>query len=878
MADSAAPALSTTCAEYLDRHRATLREAVESGQRGLIVAERYAAMYDGLFGALCCAADAERRSQPDAVGRVALIAVGSYGRRQVAPHSDVDVLFLCDDPGDRRVAEMAQTVLYPLWDAGVDIGHAVRGLEESLELSETDIRTSTTLLDLRHVAGDRSIVEELEVGGRERIFERQLEAFLHALEDDTASRHRRYGDSIYLLEPELKVGRGGLRDLDAILWCCKARFGVKDLAEAASRDLLTERELGDLQAATEYLWSARNRLHLWARRRNDRLTYDDQEALAEALGLRDGISRATEQLMQTHFRHARAIARVADRIGERVRRSLRPPPATIRDLGDGVLVHDGRVTLKPMDLGESPVVALRLYRHALREQLPVDSEARDAVSAAMEDRECCRILLGDPEAGSLFCKLLTRASRAPLRRGSILEELHEVGLLTAMVPELETVVGKVRQDAFHVYTVDAQAIMAVDCLRGLVRGEYAADFLVVSRAAAEMPRPLPLYLALLLQGIGTGHPADPAKHAAAVAGPVCERLGLSPEDTAHAQWLIAEQSSMYHWAMRRDITDPETIAEVAEAVQSQHRLRDLYLLTFAYLMTSNPAAMTAWNARMLEDLYNAVSDRIEGRGTGEQLEALRREAFEGIDDAERRREIEAFLGHVPERYLLANSADGIRFHSSVAERREGLFAFGATDSGVGEGTLELIICCDDRPGLLADLTAALARHRFGVDSAQLYTMRRPGRAPEALDLFHVAHANMGDSELIAFELERLQQSLEAILAGEMSAEVMLAGRSRPPMWKRGGPQIRTDVHVDNASSAQYTVIDVYTRDRPELLHVISRTMHERGLSIGLAKVNTEGQAVSDVFYVQTEAGGKLAGEGQLGELSRVLRRLISKLD
>jgi [protein-PII] uridylyltransferase len=878
MAHATVPSFRDTCRDYLATHRGALISAIGTGQRGLVVAEGYARMYDGLLGSLYCAAAAEHRGKRP-MGRVALVAVGGYGRRLMSPHSDVDVLFVCDDPTDPRIAQLAEAVLYPLWDVGVDIGHAVRGLGETLELSESDIRTSTTLLDMRHVAGEKTIVTELIERGRKLIFEDQLERFVLALETDTAARHERFGDSLYVREPELKLGRGGLRDLDVIQWCVRARWHIESLEQSAERGLLTSHELAELRAAQDHLWTVRNRLHLSATRRHDRVTYEDQEALAASLGYRDGMTLAVEQYMQTHYRHARTIARVVDRVGDRVRRSLRPPPTTIRDLGGGVLVHDRHVTFKRMELLEAPALAFRLYSSVMRENLPPDPAARDVVSAAAADRDWCKRLRQQDEAAAVFSQVLTRAQPAQVRRGSLLQELHEVGLLLAMVPELETVTGRVRHDAYHAYTVDAQSIMAVDRLHELARGELASEYRVVSRCAAEMPRPLPLSLALLLHGIGADHPDDPPKHAAAIAGPVGERIGLAAADVQHMQWLIANQPMMYFWATRRDITDPGVVAEVAREVQTLHRLRDLYLFTFCYVSTANPGAMSAWNARMLDELWQAVSDQLDGRGDGvpAQLDRIRRDALAGAAPEQRDR-LEAFLRHAPERYLLSNSIDGIRVHASVVEGRKETLAFGASESGVSQGALEVVMACDDRPGLLADLTAAFAAARFSIDSAQLYTRPSDHRRHEAFDIFHVSHPNMASPELMWGELERLRTNIVDLLEGRLTAAELLARRSRAPSWARPGPRIKTEIHVDNASSARYTIVDVYTRDRPELLHVIASTLHEKGLTIALAKVNTEGQRVADVFYVQTPTGSKLGGAGQLADLSAALRDVIRGLN
>jgi [protein-PII] uridylyltransferase len=873
--------LRETCRDYLQKHRSVLQGMVNAGQHGLSVAEGFARMFDGLLGSLCCAAVATAREQQGSspLGRVALVAVGGYGRRLMAPHSDVDVLFLCEDPADPRVASLAEAVLYPLWDVGVDIGHAVRGLDETLELAETDIRTSTTLLDMRHVAGDKTIVSELSERGRKLIFEEQLERFVAALETDTEARHERFGDSLYVREPELKLGRGGLRDLDVILWCLRARWGNENLAQVSDRAALSALEVQDLRIAQEHLWTVRNRMHLVAGRRHDRVTYEDQEQLAATLGLRDDSITAVEQYLQAHFRHARAIARVVDFMGDRVRRSLRPPRTSIRDLGGGVLVHEKRLTFKRMDLHEDPAAALRLYGAVARESFPPDPEARDLIAAFAANREWSRRLRRQDEASATFSQLLTRNESLSVKRGSPLQELHDVGLLLAMIPELEPVTGRVRHDAYHAYTVDAHSIMAVDRLRALVRGEHAAEFPNVSRAAAEMSRPLPLYLALLLHGIGTGHPDDPAKHAAAVAGAVGERLGLAPADVQHMQWLIANQHTMYFWATRRDISDPALIAEIARDVRSSHGLRDLYLFTFCRVQTIGPGAMSAWNARMLDELWRTVAATLEGRDadvTG-QVERIRHELVAGVSDPAQRARMAEFAERAGERYLLSNSLEAMRFHSDVVAARADGLAFGANE-GTATGTLEIVIGCDDRPGLLADHTAALAAARFSVDSAQVYTRKMRDGADEAFDIFHVTHPNVGADHLMKPELDRLRENILRLLDGRERAHELLGKRSRPPAWQRPGPRIKTEINVDNAASPRFTVVDVYTRDRPDLLHLISRTLHEKGLSIALAKVNTEGQRVADVFYVRTQSGGKLDRAGQLAELSIALREAIRKLD
>ncbi|HJL32655.1 MAG TPA: nucleotidyltransferase domain-containing protein, partial [Polyangiaceae bacterium LLY-WYZ-15_(1-7)] len=376
-----APGLGDCCGEYLQDYREDFAAAIRRGEKGVEAAQRYARALDGLLGALYCAADAAARRQKDGGGRVALVAVGGYGRGTVGLHSDVDVLFLCDDPTDRRVRSLAEGLLYPLWDLGVDIGHAVRGVDETLALAREDIRTATTLIDLRRVAGDASIVTDLERGARRQIFEPRLDAFLDALLEDTERRHERFGGSLYLLEPEVKQGRGGLRDLDVAEWAARARWGASCTEDYVRTGALLAREVEELEAARELLWRVRNLLHLRAGRQQDRLTFADQEEIAVELGFVDGITLAVEQFMQAYYRHARVVAQTAERMLARARPESPKKKPPMRDLGDGTALFAQHVTLASTDrLAEDPALAFRFYRQVLRRQLPPYAFARDAIA------------------------------------------------------------------------------------------------------------------------------------------------------------------------------------------------------------------------------------------------------------------------------------------------------------------------------------------------------------------------------------------------------------------------------------------------------------------------------------------------------------------
>lgn len=886
-----APSLGHCCDGYLEGYRGRFEADVRRGASGVAAASKFSRALDGLLGALYCAADAA--AGPKNEGRVALVAVGGYGRGLVGLSSDVDVLFLCDDPSDPRVRALAEGLLYPLWDLGMEIGHAVRGQEETLALAREDIRTATTLIDLRRVAGDESIVTDLFKGARRAIFEPHLDEFLNALEEDTIRRHERFGDSLYLLEPDVKNGRGGLRDLDVAEWAARARWDARSTQDYVRTGALLQREVEELDAAREMLWRVRNLLHLRAKRQQDRLTFADQEEIAHELGFVDGITLGVEQFMQAYYRHARVVAQTAERMLMRARPRRRKTPASQRSLGDGTAIFDGHVTLSDTDtLGKDPAVAFRLYQRVLEKRLPPYPFARDAIARLAVDEEWREALRGSREASETFLSLFTTTDRGgwergPLSRGSLLDELHEVGLTVAMVPELEPLTGRVQHDVFHVYTTDIHAIRAVERLRAVFAGERIEHLALSNRLAAETPRRVPLFLATFLHALGKVHghghgmPEErEGSRSASMVRPIAERLGLKPIDVDHVVWLLQEQGSLYFWATKRDTSDPAVLDEVARRVGSLERLRDLYLMTVSILSTVNPRSLTDWTARMLEDLYFGVAGVLEGRGgsAAGRAAALRREVKVGFTGDRDEALLERFVDAMPERYILANPVDVIRRHARVVRDAAGERTTVALGPGPSEDVSEMLVVTDDRAGLLADVCAVFAKHRVAIVDAQIYTLPGDSEVGEsrdrAVDAFAVRRESGGrlDRDLRG----RVEQDLRALVAGEAEASEMLAKTPTTPSWaRRPGPGVSTDVRIDNEASASFTVVDVLTRDRPGVLHTIARTLHEEGLTIALSKITTEGDRVTDVFYVRdAELGEKVRDPERLRSLARLLTQRL----
>jgi [protein-PII] uridylyltransferase len=896
--------------DSVERHREVLGERLAAGEDGLALGRAngrfLTACFQSRFG------EAKRLAGlPTENAGVALAAVGSLGRGAVAFRSDADVVVVVDSEkvDARDATAFAEALLYPLWDATLAVGHQVLSVADSVPLAQADLATATALLDLRLIAGDPVPVRDLIARANEGLFgEDELGAFIDRLNAEATARHERFGGSVYLLEPDVKSGAGGLRDLDGARWAARARYRVTNgdgdtklgaWGELVRLGVLVGREAQDIAASEEFLWRVRNRLHARAGRKADRLGFEDQEALAIAMGYGADRALAAERLMQDYYLHARAVSRARGGLLERLRpmrRKTKPTPTI--DLGKGVRLFDGHVTMAAaQDLPNDPALAMRVFASCVRQEAPVLPFARDAITRIATDPAWCARLRADAEAASLFVDLVCTVPETRTRRGSIVGELHDVGLLLAMVPEFLPVTGRVHHDIYHVYTVDVHSVAALDRLRQLARGELAHEFPLASRLAAEIARPRPLFLATLLHDVGKGWPdADGSRKNHSKAGAdlcanIMPRLGLGPEDVEEARQLVIHHLLMYHVATRRDLDDAATIEEFCRNVRGREGLRNLYLLTVSDLSTTSPTAMTSWKARMLDELYFAADSHLAGhepRADAERVARVReavRGAWSGPTGP-----LEALLASMPDRYLLANWPESIVQHAKAVADRAGMRGNGGgrRASHVARVTsrhpeaAELCVVADDRPGVLASIAAALTASRLEVLAAQVYSRlvsdgggEGGASVGEAVDVFWVRDRD-GGTDGVEAAMPRLARDLEDVCSGLVAPEELLRSRtgSTSPWRERPSPAVPTEILLDDRASPRHTVVEVFAKDRPGLLFTLSHALHELGLSIALSKINTEGARVADVFYVGELDGTKVPRGPRYHEIHDALVRAI----
>jgi [protein-PII] uridylyltransferase len=859
---------SGTLREATLAHRAAMAQKLGSGEDGLLLGRANARFLEECFSDAF--ENAARVSHLDRAEGLALAAVGSFGRGAVALRSDADVALVVDPRAvsTKQAGAFVEALLYPLWDATLSVGHQVLSTAEAIPLAQKDLPTATALLDLRHLAGDRTLVDELVTHAANGLFaERELGAFIDRLVEEAAGRHERFGGSVYLLEPDVKSGAGGLRDLDGVRWAARARYRVGDdpWGDLVRSGVLVGREAHEIASAEEFLWRVRNRLHARAGRKSDRLGFEEQEALALAMGYGDDRARAAERLMQDYYLHARAITRARESLYERLRPPRRRGKAVASDLGGGVHVFDGHVTIAGTgELQADPALALRLLSACVRASAPVLPFARDAVARAAADPAWCERLRTSREAAATFAELVCTVPEVKTRRGSMVAELHDLGVLLAMVPEFLPVTGRVHHDVYHVYTVDVHSVAAVDRLRQLARGELAHEFPLASRLAAEIARPRPLFLATLLHDVGKGWPdaSGSRKNHSKTGADLCERilprLGLTTDEVDEACQLVLDHLLMYHVATRRDLDDPATIEEFCRNVRGREGLRDLYLLTVADLSTTSPTAMTSWKARMLDELYFAAEAHLAGqppRADQARIERVRETALRAWPAG-------------------AKDLEAIATHARVAASRGDRRATVQRVPSRHPEAAELCVVAADRPGLLASIAAAITANRLEVLAAQVYS-RDAERGAEAVDLFWVRDREGGTAG-VERAMSRLARDLEEVCAGRVSPADLLSSRigGGSPWRERPSPAVPTEVQVDDRASPRHTVVEVFAKDRPGLLYTVSRALHELGLSIALSKINTEGTRVADVFYVNELDGSRVRPGPRFAAIHEALVRAV----
>ncbi len=814
---------------------------------------------------------------PTAADQLCIIAYGGYGRGELAPKSDLDLLFVLPYKQTPRGEQLVEHILYMLWDLSFKVGHATRSIDENIRQAKKDITIRTGLLESRFVWGEQALYQEL----RQRFFKDVIKGtgpdFVEAKLAERDERHERMGNSRYVLEPNIKDGKGGLRDLQTLFWISKYLYKVTDVGRLVDKKVFTTREVRLFDKAQQFLWTLRCNLHYVTDRAEERLTFDVQPLLAERMGYTDHAGTSgVERFMKHYFLIAKDVGdltRIFCAVLEErhQRRSIFQMPALFQREIEGFEVNRGRLAVKShTHFTEKPIDMLRLFEIAQRHDLDIHPTALQLIR-----RNLTRIdnsVRRDPEANRLFLAMLTSKEDPE----TTLRRLNEAGVLGRFLVDFGRVVAQMQYDMYHVYTTDEHTIRAIGILNRIENGDLRDEHPLASELVHKVLSREVLYIAVLLHDIAKGRSGDHSEIGAEVAQKLCPQLGFSPEQTETVAWLVLNHLYMSNVSSKRDLSDPKTILDFVEVVQSPERLRLLLCLTVVDIRAVGPGRWNNWKATLLRDLYSRAESvmsgglAIEGRDAqaqaalGQLQEALSQLKWATEDIA-----IHSQRGH-PAYWACYDHETLVRHASFIREAEvKGMPIALAKEVNMERGATEITIYAGDHPGLFSRIAGALAVSGANIVDAKINTLSNG----KALDSFLIQDTD-GGAFARPDKLARLSVFIEQALHGELETKAEIKKRQNQPRRLQVFT-VEPRVLVDNKASNRYTVIEINGRDRPGLLYFVTQALYRLSLQVHAAKIATFGEQVVDVFYVQDIFGTKV---DQLGKIENVRAVILAALN
>ncbi|MBK1636216.1 [protein-PII] uridylyltransferase [Rhodovulum adriaticum] len=807
--------------------------------------------------------------------RLAVFAVGGYGRGEMAPHSDVDLLFLTPWKITPWAESVIESMLYMLWDLRLKVGHSSRTVKDCVRLGREDITIRTALLENRFLAGHAPLDKDLNDALWGELFEGTEAEFIEAKLAERSERHRKQGGQRYVLEPNVKEGKGGLRDLQSLYWIAKYIYRVDRASQLVKLGLFTEEEFKGFLEAERFLWAVRCHLHLIANRAMDQLTFDMQIEVAAAMGYADrGGRRAVEHFMQDYFLHATTVGDLTRIFLTGLEAAhVKTEPMLLRlfrrkrTARAGYEIVQNRMNVADPDTFLADKVnILRLFEEALRTGTLLHPDAMRLVAGNLNLIDDG--LRTDPEAQRIFLDLLLKHDN-PERS---LRRMNELGVLAAFIPEFEPIVAMMQFNVYHHYTVDEHTIQCISTLAKIEREELVEELPIASRILKEGVNRRVLYIALLLHDIGKGRPEDHSVLGAQIARKVAPRLGLKPDECETVEWLVRYHLLMSDMAQKRDIADPRTVRDFAKAVKTKKRLDLLTVLTVCDIIGVGPGTWNNWKAQLMRSLYRetatALETGLEEVNTEKRAAEAKRALREELADWEKKDLRTETTRHYPPYWQGLPTSSHVVFARLLREIRNDEILIDLAEDADHDAT-RACFALADHPGIFSRLAGALALVGANVVDARTYTTK---------DGYATAVFWIQDSEGSPFEtarLPRLRKMIEKTLMGEVRPRDKLADRDKLKKRERGF-RFPTSIAFDNEGSEIYTIIEVDTRDRPGLLYDLTRVLAESNIYIASAVIATYGAQVVDSFYVKDMFGLKLHSRARRESLERKLRAAITQ--
>jgi [protein-PII] uridylyltransferase len=885
----------------VEEHR--LRLLHHAGGGGREIAQGRAQLMDVVLRHVFKAADENyRQTRADDVVTVSLVAIGGFGRGELSPYSDIDIMFLHNSP--RRATslhpylkEMVEQVLYMLWDVGLKVGHSTRSISEAATQANRDMQSKTSMIESRLLAGDEKTYESFRQTLVRECVKGHEDEYIAARMEDQKERHEKYGDSVYLQEPNVKSGCGGLRDFQNLIWMSFFKYGCLKLAELRQRGFIEATEQRQLDAAYDFILRVRNSMHYMTNRACDVIGLGLQPQIATEFDYRQhDMLRRIEAFMRDYYMHSRNIFLLTNALADRL--ALKPSKASRLDTLlrrrsrkaeaiDGFLIRDGLISAsEPTIFKQDPLRLMRVFRYVQQREVELSPELRSQIRQNLKWVD--RSFQCSPEARDTFLGIMQHKGQV----ARILRRMHEVEFLGKYVPEFGRLTCLVQHEFFHRYTADEHTLQVIEHLDRIIdaTGPPHASY---KKIFQQLEHPHVLYLALLLHDVGKAANVD--HHAEAsleMARKVADRLRLGDDETAQLLFLVRDHLKLSMLSQRRDLDDQATIDAAARIAKNEVSLDELLLLTFADAAGTSLKTWTDWKEALLWELYRRTKRTLTGTERARdilsrRIEQLYKEVSAKLKDQLPLEEIYSHFELMPASYYINTSGADVERHLMVIHRfltrqleveeaADALVPVVDWQSFPAQSYSQVSICTWDRLGLFSKICGALASAELNILRANVYT-----RGDHVvLDVFDVC-----DKELAAVTDQRAIHTAEGML------ERMLSNRENiefPEVLKRLRtirgeiPRIRevhipTVIDIDNEISKGRTIIEIQTEDRLGLLFTITHTLSELGLDISFAKISTEKGAAIDVFYVQDQLGKKITDEARLDGIRGKLETAINLL-
>ncbi|MDF1580110.1 MAG: [protein-PII] uridylyltransferase [Desulfuromonadales bacterium] len=855
--------------EYLAYHTRRIRALHRNGASGTLVVSELTQTYDELLRSLF------RGVANDLGGSGAdclLLAIGGYGRAELNPRSDLDLLFFYSGKDQVVARQIAERLLYLLWDLKQDVGYSVRTVDDCLEMAGADLTARTALLDSRYLAGNEDLMSIYERLVLKPVFGANSRRFIAEKLAEYEARRQKFGSSVYLLEPNIKESEGGLRDLHSALWIARSKFKAKSLRGLVTSGVISEKAADEFQESLDRLWRIRNELHYLSSRKNDQLHFDEQEKIASFLGYRDNHKApAVEQFMQDYYSWATQTEHLASVLIAMSTNQYDQPNKIVgflrrRTVEEGFYVLRGELWATRQDLFEhEPARMMRAFRlgqqHNVQFSVPLKSMIRDNLKRINDKARRSRMMAEG------FMQIL----RDPYNIFATLMTMHHLRFLNHFIPEFGRIYCKVQHDAYHIYTVDVHSIFAIEEIARLLRGECREERPGLTQVAADVELKGLLLLATLLHDIGKGEGRDHCNQGADLIPKIARRFGFSKENTQRIEFLVRNHLLMTHISQRRDLSDDQQIIDFARQMGMSENLRMLYLLTYADVRAVGPEVWSEWKGFLLEELYEKAyrvleqgNFRLEGRS--EKVRNRKRNILTWLHGEIEERRVRDLLKHVSTRYILSyrslDIAEHFRFMLSRGDRSVAI----KLDHDVQNQFSSVMVTTLDQPGLFSLITGVLAANGINIVGARVHTLKNG----IALDILQVQGPN--DNVLVdKRKWRKVEDQLCAVIEGRERVD-RLVERRRAGLFsgERPKPRRPTRVVIDNATSVDHTIVEVYTEDKVGLLYEITKTLLDLGVYIAVSKISTKVDQVADTFYVTDIFNQKIHSDERLDELRQAL--------